>query len=89
MNSLKYLNVVLTVLAVLLGLQVWTTWTQSTDMVAPAAAQGIPDEGAQRKQIVDELKLLVKKVETTNDLLASGKVRVIVVGEVEDDRKTR
>lgn len=88
MNSLKYLNVMLTVLAILLGLQLWTTWTQSPDMLAPAAAQGIPDEGAQRKQMVDELKLLVKKVETTNDLLVSGKVRVTVVGEP-DERKAR
>jgi len=85
MTSLRYLNLMLTVLAVLLGLQLWTTWTQSPDMVEPAAAQGIPDEGAQRAQMIDQLKLLNKQVDQTRKLLVSGQVRVEVVGRSDDD----
>lgn len=85
MTSLRYLNIMLTVLAVLLGLQLWTTWTQSPDAIAPAAAQGIPDEGAQRMQMIDQLKLLNKQVDQTRKLLVSGQVRVKVVGESDDD----
>jgi hypothetical protein len=85
MPSLKYLNTILTVLAVLLGLSLWTAWTQSPDFVAPAHAQGIPDEGAQRKQMIDELKLLNKKVDGLQALLVSGAVRV----QVQDNGRDR
>ncbi len=80
MSSLRYLNIVLTALTILLALQLWTTWSvSSVDPIAtPAFAQGIPDAGAQRLQMVDELKLVNRKVEELKDLLASGKVRVTV-----------
>jgi len=84
MNALKYLNTMLTVLAGLLALQLWTTWNAGpVDLASPAHAQGIPDEGAQRKQIIDELKLVNKKVEELKGLMVSGKVRVTVTN-VED-----
>jgi len=84
MKGLKYLNTMLTVLAVLLALQLWTTWNAApVDLAAAAHAQGIPDEGAQRKQIIDELKLVNKKVEELKGLMVSGKVRVTVTN-VED-----
>ena len=78
MKRLTYLNFILTVLAVLLALQLWTTWLASPDVSASAMAQGIPDSGAQRKQIVDQLKLLNQKTDQVKDLLTSGKVRVFV-----------
>lgn len=78
MSSLKYLNTVLTVLAVLLGLQLWTSWTADTPASNPAWAQGIPDEGAQRKQMIDELKLLNVRTAQVHKLLASGKLRVVM-----------
>ncbi|MBI1367444.1 MAG: hypothetical protein GC162_02195 [Planctomycetes bacterium] len=78
MKSLAYLNGVLTVLAVLLALQLWTSWTSSPDIASPAYAQGIPDEGAQRNQIIDQLKLLNQKTEEMKGLLLSGKISVKV-----------
>lgn len=80
MKALRYLNIVLTALTVLLALQLWTTWsvTGIDPIATPAFAQGIPDEGAQRKQMIDELKLLNRKVEELKDLLSSGKVHVTV-----------
>lgn len=81
MRSLRYLNGILTVLAVLLGLQLWTSWTANTsvDVAAPAYAQGIPDAGAQRLQIIDQLKLLNSRTEELKGLLLSGKVQVKVI----------
>lgn len=78
MRSLRYLNFMLTVLAVLLALHLWTAWAASPTLIDSARAQGIPDAGAQRQQIIDELKLLNKKAEETKDLLTSGKVVVQV-----------
>lgn len=75
---MRYTNVILTVLAILLSVQLYTTWTQTPAMEPAAQAVGIPDEGAQRKQIIDELKLLNKKTEDLTKLLESGKVRVTV-----------
>jgi len=86
MKSLKYLNSILTVLAVLLALQLWTTWNAApVDLASSAHAQGIPDEGAQRKQIIDELKLVNKKVDELKGLLVSGKVRVTVANAGDDN----
>ena len=80
MKGLRYLNTMLTILAVLLTLQLWTTWNMApADMATEAHAQGIPDAGAQRKQMIDELKLVNKKVEELKGLLTSGKVRVTVL----------
>ena len=85
MRAIHYLNTVLTVLAVLLAAQLWTSWTQSPDLIRPAAAQGgIPDAGAQRQQIVDEIKLLNGKVDDLQSLLVSGKVRVRAIVEPSD-----
>ena len=81
MRSLRYLNGILTVLAVLLGLQLWTSWTTSpsVDMATPAYAQGIPDAGAQRAQIIDQLKLLNSNTAELKGLLLSGKAQVKVI----------
>lgn len=78
MNGIRYLNVVLTVLTVVAALHLWTVWI-SGGGGATAWAQGIPDAGAQRDQIIDQLKLLNKKVDHQNKLLVSGKVRVVLV----------
>ncbi len=80
MPSLRYLNVVLTVLAVLLGLNLWTSWHQTPTgelgLDNPAHAAGLPDAAAQRREIIDQLKLLVNKTGTLADLLKSGEVRI-------------
>lgn len=81
MRSLRYLNVMLTVLAVLMTVQIWTTWTaggSSMSMVHEAHAQGVPNAGAQRKEMIDALNKLNAQITTTNELLRSGQIRVQV-----------
>lgn len=79
MSQLRYLNAVLTVLCVLLGLNLYTGWATTDTFSNHVQAQGIPDEGAQRAQIIDQLKLLNGKVDSLNATMKSGKVRVTVV----------
>ncbi len=85
MRPSRYLHTILTVLAVLLALQLWTSWSgPSTPVLAapaesgakPGAATGIPDEGAQRKEMIDLLKRQVQQNEELIALLKSGQVRV-------------
>lgn len=80
MNGLKYLNVMLTILALLLGLQLWTSWTQqSTAFVPEVHAQGgLPSPAGQRKEMIDELKKNNKKLDEMMKLLKSGDVKVKV-----------
>jgi hypothetical protein len=85
MRSIRYLNIVLTLIAVLLTLQLWTTWMGSPDLASRSYAQGIPDGGAQRAQIVDQLKLLNQKTDQVKELLVSGKVRVVVENPAQRD----
>lgn len=95
MHSLRYLNTVLTVLAVLLAVQIWTSWSGS-GLSAAGAAQamaqnapaggGIPDAGAQRKEIIDLLKRVTQQNEELNSLLRSGQVRVKVETTARDGK---
>lgn len=91
MKSLRYLNTVLTAVAILLGLQLWTSWNSpaandaGSALVSPAHAAGLPDAGAQRKDMINELKSLRKQMADTHSLLASGKVRVQVQDPVKDE----
>jgi hypothetical protein len=77
MSNLRYLNTILTVLAVLLAAQLWTTWTGGASMSSEARAAGIPDQGAQNQQMIDLLKLLNGKTEEIKGILASGKLHVV------------
>lgn len=79
MNAMRYLNTILTVLALLLALNLWTAWSAAPSLTGAAQAQGIPDEGAQRQQQVDLLKKLNVRMEEQAELLQSGKVRVRVI----------
>ncbi len=83
MRRLRYLNFMLTVLAVLLALNVWTAWSAAPPLAESAWAQGIPDAGAQRQQIIDELKKLNKTTDKVKDLLTSGDV-IVQVREEQD-----
>jgi hypothetical protein len=82
MRSIRYLNVILTVIAVLLTLQLWTSWTGGPapqfDNTAHAQAGGIPNAGAQRLEMINLLKKLNQNVESQTQLMRSGKVRVRV-----------
>ncbi|MBI1335685.1 MAG: hypothetical protein GC164_01835 [Phycisphaera sp.] len=83
MRSLRYLNSVLTVIAVLLTLNLYTLWTTSPasiETVPTAQAAGLPDGGAQRKEMIDQLKLLNQKFDQLTQLLKSGEARVRIEG---------
>ncbi len=86
MRSLRYLNVVLTVLTVVLTLHLWTLWTgEALSSVTPSAhAGGLPDAGAQRKEMIDLLKGMNQKMDQLAALLKSGEARVRVEGAKKD-----
>ena len=85
MRSLRYLNTVLTIIAILLTLQLWTLWTTGgqhdgpvVDLTSVARAAGIPNAGMQRKQTNDLLKTMVQKTEELTGLFKSGRARIRV-----------
>lgn len=97
MSPSRYLNGVLTIIAVLLTLQLWTSWTGGPaagnsgefaggmpDFASVAHAQedakGIPNAGAQRREIVELLKKLTIQTEALTGLFRSGQARVKVEG---------
>lgn len=82
MNS-KYLNSVLTVIAVLLALNLWVGVHQSPaaaaiDPSADALAQGRVDAGKQRADMIAELKNLSGKVDAMSKKLTDGSMKVTV-----------
>ena len=87
MSSIKYLNTILTVLAFLLAVQLWTSWNSGPAWSEAAHAQGIPDGGAQRQMIVDQLKLLNKRTDEIKSVLTSGKMRVMIAEAPEVEEK--
>jgi hypothetical protein len=72
MNNANRLLAVVIVLQVLILSSLWLGHS------VPQAQAQIPDPGAQRKETVDELKALNTKLEKLTDLLASGKLQVVV-----------
>ncbi len=85
MGALRYLNTVLTVLAILLAFQLWTSWTggpadTTASVATPAYASGIPNAGAQRQQMVDLLKRQSQQLDALTKLFESGQARVRLDG---------
>ena len=87
MPSLRYLNTVLTLIAILLTLNLWSMWSggPAGRMLAPespahAATQpmGIPNASLQRQRMVDLLKLLNRNTEELIRLFRTGKAKVKV-----------
>lgn len=85
MRSLRYLNTILTLIAVLLTLNLWTAWTASpspaVDFATEARAaddrpSGVGGSAARQKAMVDELKSMNKKLDSIETTLTSGKMRV-------------
>ena len=87
MSMMRYLNTVLTVLAILLALNLWTSWQQapSESFVRPAHAQGLANAGKQRKQIIDQLKQVNVQLGELQKTLEEGKVRVKVQQPADKD----
>lgn len=83
MGSIRYTNMILTVLAVLLAAQLWTTWSTSSAPMAQSAQAGapngptnLPDPGADRKDMIDLMKKQVQKSDDILTFLKSGQMRV-------------
>jgi hypothetical protein len=81
-RSLRYLNSVLTILAVLLTLNLWTLWTTAERVggalpeFASTASAGIPNAGLQRYETNSLLKSLNQKTEELTGLFRSGAARI-------------
>lgn len=81
MRSLRYLNSVLTALAVLLSLNLYLAWSDSPVSVASEArAQGISNAGAQREEQIALLKQINVNLREMSAALKDGSVRVRVEG---------
>jgi len=74
----------LTIVVILQGLILMGQWFGSPSMVSPAQAQ-VPDAGAQRYEMITELKSLNGKMEKLISILESGKLEVKVAHA--DDNK--
>ena len=89
MNNMKYLNTVLTVLAVLLALNLWVNVngspTNGIGLESQAIAQGRVDAGQQRADMIKELKSLKSTVEAMSSKLTDGSIKVKVEGDPDHD----
>ena len=90
MNNSNYLNAVLTLIALLLGLNLWVGAHQSPaaaaiDPASNALAQGKTDAGEQRAQMIDQLKTLNTKMDALSTKLGDGSVKVKVEGDPDKD----
>jgi hypothetical protein len=79
MKSVK----LLTIMVLLQGLILAGQWLGAPSVVSPAQAQ-IPDAGAQRLEMISELKTLNGRMERLIGILESGKLEVRVAGADEN-----
>jgi len=77
----------LVIIAVMQGLTLVGQWMGQPSMVSTAQAQ-VPDSGAQRERMIDEMKSMNSKLDRLVSLLESGSVQVKSV-VVDDQRKAK
>ncbi len=87
MRSIRYLNTILTILTVLVGIHIWMLWMTGPNVLPAAKAAGIPDAGAQRMQIVQEIKALNKTATELKNLFVKGKARVTII-QISEEQDT-
>lgn len=87
MTNTKYLNAVLTVLALLLALNVWVnvSTAPSIGLGNQALAQGRVDAGQQRAEMITQLKELKSSVASLSKQLSDGSITVQVEGNADND----
>ena len=83
MKSTKLLVIV----AVMQGLILAGQWLGQASVVAPAQAQ-VPDAGAQRERLIDEVKNVSSKLDRLVTLLESGNVTVKTVS-MDGEKKSK
>ncbi len=91
MRQQTYLNVILTVNAVLLSGVVWTQVSDRPLLAEQAQAQpdrGFPNPSQQRREMIEVLNAINANLAKQHELLSSGKLQVEVTSlpEVEDDQ---
>lgn len=84
MGSLKYLNGVLTIIAVLLTLNLWTAWNttpagQTLSMANKAQAAGFANPDAQREQMIGLLKKINVEISGLQTTLTNGSVKAQMI----------
>src|SRR5439155_18053777 len=77
----------LVVIAVMQGLILAGQWLGQASLVAPAQAQ-VPDAGAQRERLIDEVKNVSSKLDRLVTLLESGNVTVKTVS-MDGEKKSK
>jgi hypothetical protein len=92
MKSLRYLNTMLTVIAVLLTVNIWTLWSvtpggDALSVATEARANGIANAGAQRKQIIDAIKQVQAETGELKAMFKSGSARVRLEAGSQPDKK--
>ena len=82
-----YLNIILTVNAILLATMLWVQVADQPLLAENAVAQRrtkpsnqftFPNDAAQRQKLIEEMRKMGKSVEATRKLIESGKLRVEV-----------
>jgi hypothetical protein len=90
MRTLRYLNGVLTVMAVLLTLNVWTMWHTSAardlSLNAEAQAVGRTSAGKQRSEMIGQLKQVNTQLGAMREMLSSGELVVQVKRPAQDTK---
>ena len=79
----RYLNVILTVNAVVLSAIAWTQLagaplSSSAMAQNPPDQQGIPNAGAQRQRMIQELQGLRESIDGMKKQIDSGKLKVVI-----------
>ncbi len=92
MKSLRYLNTMLTVIAVLLTVNVWTLWTitpggDALSIASEAQAVGMPNAGAQRKQLIEAVKRVEAQTGELAAMFKNGSARVRLEAGSQPDTK--
>lgn len=89
MTESKYLNTVLTAIAILLALNLWAgihpTPGVESSPESQAIAQGRVDAGQQRAEMIKELKGVKSTVESVSKKLSDGSITVKVEGDTKKD----
>ncbi len=89
MTNTKYLNAVLTVIALLLALNLWVgvhpSPSESMNPEGQAIAQGSVNAGQQRAEMIKELQGLKSTVESMSKKLTDGSIKVKVEGDPSKD----
>lgn len=85
MKQTRYLNFILTLLTLVMALNLvvefssgpsWSTTAQAQEKKNPSQVPALPDSGAQREEIIKQLRELNKKMDAMVKSMTSGEMKV-------------